>query len=54
MKKSVTIELDKARHLRYGINALCTIEEIINKFRFYIKQKSVPRGTLFYLSTKVN
>ena len=31
MKKSVTIELDKARNLRYGINALCTIEEIINK-----------------------
>ena len=31
MKKSVTIELDKARNLRYGINALCTIEELIGK-----------------------
>lgn len=31
MKKSVAIELDKARNLRYGMNALCTIEEIIGK-----------------------
>ena len=31
MKKSVTIELDKARNLRYGINALCTIEELLGK-----------------------
>lgn len=28
IKKSVTIELDKARNLRYGINALVTIEEL--------------------------
>lgn len=31
MKKSVTVELDKARNLRYGINALCTIEELLGK-----------------------
>lgn len=31
MKKSVVVELDKARNLRYGINALCTIEELTNK-----------------------
>lgn len=31
VKKSVTIELDKARNLRYGINALVTIEELTGK-----------------------
>lgn len=31
MKKSVTIELDKARNLRYGLNALVKIEELIGK-----------------------
>ena len=31
MKKSVTVELDKARNLRYGTNALCTIEELTGK-----------------------
>ena len=31
MKKSVTIELDKARNLRYGINALVRIEELLGK-----------------------
>lgn len=31
MNKSVTIQLDKARNLRYGLNALCTIEEITEK-----------------------
>jgi hypothetical protein len=31
MKKTVLIELDKARNLRYGINALCTIEELLGK-----------------------
>lgn len=31
MKKSVTIELDKARNLRYGMNALVKIEELIGK-----------------------
>ena len=31
MKKSVTIELDKIRNLRYGMNALVKIEEIIGK-----------------------
>lgn len=31
MKKSVTIELDKARNLRYGINALVKVEELIGK-----------------------
>ena len=31
MKKSVTIELDKARNLRYGINALVRIEGLIGK-----------------------
>ena len=31
MKKSVAIELDKARNLRYGINALCTIEDLTGK-----------------------
>lgn len=31
MKKSVTIELDKARNLRYGINALVRIESLIGK-----------------------
>lgn len=31
MKKSVTIELDKARNLRYGINALVKIEELLGK-----------------------
>lgn len=31
MKKSVTIELDKARNLRYGINALVTVEELTGK-----------------------
>lgn len=31
MKKSVTIELDKARNLRYGMNALVKIEELTGK-----------------------
>lgn len=31
MKKSVTIELDKARNMRYGMNALVKIEELIGK-----------------------
>ena len=31
MKKSVAIELDKARNLRYGINALVTVEELTGK-----------------------
>lgn len=31
MKKSVVIELDKARNLRYGINALVTIEELTGR-----------------------
>ncbi len=31
MKKTVTIELDKARNLRYGINALVKVEELIGK-----------------------
>lgn len=31
MKKSVTIELDKARNLRYGINALVKVEELTGK-----------------------
>ena len=31
MKKSVTIQLDKARTLRYGINALAKIEDIIGR-----------------------
>lgn len=30
-KKSVTIELDKARNLRYGINALVKIEEMTGR-----------------------
>ena len=31
MKKSVILELDKARNLRYGINALVTIEELTGR-----------------------
>ena len=31
MKKGILIELDKPRILRYGINALATIEEILGK-----------------------
>ena len=31
MKKSVTIELDKIRNLRYGMNALVKVEEITGK-----------------------
>lgn len=31
MKKSVTIELDKARNLRYGMNALVKVEELTGK-----------------------
>lgn len=31
MKKGVLIELDKPRNLRYGLNALVTIEEQIGK-----------------------
>ncbi len=31
MKKSVTIELDKARNLRYGINALVKVEELTGR-----------------------
>ncbi len=31
MKKSVAIELDKKRNLRYGMNALVTVEEQIGK-----------------------
>ncbi len=31
MKKGVTIELDKPRTLRYGINALVRIEEILGR-----------------------
>jgi len=31
MKKSVTIELDKARNLRYGMNALVKVEEMTGK-----------------------
>ena len=31
MKKSVTVELDKARNLRYGINALVKVEELTGK-----------------------
>ncbi len=31
MKKSVTLELDKARNLRYGINALVKVEELTGK-----------------------
>lgn len=30
-KKSVTIELDKARNLRYGMNALVKVEELTGK-----------------------
>lgn len=31
MKKSVGIQLDKMRNLRYGINAICQMEDILNK-----------------------
>lgn len=31
MKKGVTIELDKVRTLRYGINALVKVEELTGK-----------------------
>ena len=31
MKKTVSIELDKARNLRYGINALIKVEELTGK-----------------------
>ena len=31
MKKGVTIELDKPRTLRYGMNALAKIEDITGK-----------------------
>jgi hypothetical protein len=31
MKKSVVIQLDKIRNLRYGMNALVTIEELTGK-----------------------
>lgn len=31
MKPYVTVELDKPRRLRYGINALCMIEDILGK-----------------------
>ncbi len=31
MKKTVTIELDKARNLRYGMNALVKVEELTGK-----------------------
>lgn len=31
MKKFVSIELDKTRNLRYGINALCQMEEMLGK-----------------------
>jgi hypothetical protein len=31
MKKSVMIQLDKIRNLRYGMNALVTIEELTGK-----------------------
>lgn len=31
MKKSVTVELDKARNLRYGMNALVKVEELTGK-----------------------
>lgn len=31
MKKSVVIELDKARNLRYGLNALCEMEDLLEK-----------------------
>jgi len=30
-KKTVTIELDKARNLRYGMNALVKVEELTGK-----------------------
>lgn len=31
MNKAVSIQLDKVRNLRYGINALCTIEDLLGK-----------------------
>ncbi len=31
MKKTVTLELDKARNLRYGMNALVKVEEMTGK-----------------------
>lgn len=31
MKKGILIELDKPRTLRYGINALVTVEELLGK-----------------------
>lgn len=31
MKPYVTVELDKPRRLRYGINALCMIEDMLGK-----------------------
>ena len=31
MKKSVVVQLDKVRNLRYGMNALVTIEELTGK-----------------------
>lgn len=31
MKKSVPIELDKVRNLRYGTNALCQMEDMLGK-----------------------
>lgn len=31
MKKYIHIELDRPRHLRYGINALCQLEKMTKK-----------------------
>ena len=31
MKKSIPIELDKVRNLRYGTNALCQMEDMLGK-----------------------
>lgn len=31
MKKAIPIELDKVRNLRFGINAICMVEELTGK-----------------------
>ena len=46
MKKSVMIQLDKIRNLRYGMNALVTIEELTGKSITKIDLSDISMKTL--------
>ena len=46
MKKTVTLELDRARNLRYGLNALIKIEELTGKSITQLDLRSISMKDL--------